>query len=72
MKKQLSIIIPYLNEAEEDVVDTLKSIYDVFDSNLIEETRKASLDLFWLFGWQPDNLSTINKDLETLINGTMI
>jgi hypothetical protein len=41
------------------------------DSDLLEETRKASLDLFWLFGWQP-NLSTINKDLTTLIGGTML
>jgi hypothetical protein len=41
------------------------------DSDLLEETRKASIDLFWLFGWKPKDLSTINKDLTTLIGGAM-
>jgi hypothetical protein len=42
------------------------------DSNLIEETRKASTDLFWLFGWEPKDLSTIDKDLAILISGKML
>jgi len=42
------------------------------DSDLLEETRKASIDLFWLFGWELKDLSTIDKDLTTLINGTML
>jgi hypothetical protein len=42
------------------------------DSDLLDETRKASIDLFWLFGWELKDLSTINKDLTTLIGGTML
>lgn len=36
MKRKLSIIMPYLNELEEDVVNTIKSINENFDSDLIE------------------------------------
>jgi len=42
------------------------------DSDLLDETRKASIDLFWLFGWELKDLSTINKDLTTLIGGAML
>ena len=42
------------------------------DSDLLDETRKASIDLFWLFGWELKDLTTINKDLTTLIGGTML
>ena len=42
------------------------------DSDLLEETRKASIDLFWLFGWELKDFSTIDKDLTTLISGTML
>lgn len=39
------------------------------DSDLLEETRRASIDLFWLFGWKLEDPSTINKYLTTLIGG---
>jgi hypothetical protein len=41
------------------------------DSDLLEETRKVAIDLFWLFGWDLKDLSTVNKDLMTLIGGAM-
>ncbi len=42
------------------------------DSDLLTEAREAVLDLFWLFNFGPDNLSTLNKDLETLIGGSAL
>ena len=37
------------------------------------EALKAALDLFWLFGWdpQPDALEQIKRDLESLANGVL-
>lgn len=42
------------------------------DSDLLEEARKASIDIFWLFGWELKNPSTIDKDLTTLIGGAAL
>lgn len=43
------------------------------DTDLLVEARNASLGLFWLFGWDPapDALSTLDRDLETLLGGVL-
>ena len=41
------------------------------NSDISAEARKAALELFWLFGWdpQPGTLELIKSDLESLANG---
>jgi hypothetical protein len=43
------------------------------NTDLQEEARKATLNLFWLFAWDPEPVAidVINRNLESLINGAV-
>jgi hypothetical protein len=41
------------------------------ETNLLDEALKACINLFWLFGWEPDQsvTQTIRHDLQMFLNG---
>lgn len=50
-----------------------KQIEVTLQTDLAFEARRAVLDVFWLFGWEPQGeaLALVSRDIETMISGLM-